>query len=143
MTRTRLEVFEETGGGKRNIGRSIYRIDLPMRMSLERTHGNIELTATQDERGKNANAQAVLDHSHNRIVIPSRQLRAHRQARAAKQRRNLVVATAFQQDKLLVGQIGKGNDLRGGKRGVRWHHGHQLVLHQRSRRHAGAAWLAE
>ena len=61
MTRTRLEVFEETGGGKRNIGRSIYRIDLPMRMSLKRTHGNIELTATQDERGKNAHAKAVLD----------------------------------------------------------------------------------
>ena len=74
-----------------------------MRMSLERAHGNIELAAAQDERRKNAHAQAVLDHGHNRIVIPGRQLRAHRQARAAKQRRNLVVATAFQQNKLLVG----------------------------------------
>lgn len=123
MTCTRLEVFEETGGSKRNIGRSIYGVDLPMGMPLERTHGDIEQAAAQDERGKNAHAQAVLDHSHNRIVIPGRQLRAHRQARAAEQRRNLVVATAFQQNKLLVGQIGKGNDLRGGKRGVRWHHG--------------------
>ena len=120
MTCTRLEVFKESSGGKRNVSRAIYRIDLPMGMSLEWSHGNIELTAAQDERGKNAHAQAVLDHSHNRIVIPSRQLRTHRQARAAKQRRNLVVATAFQQNKLLVCQIGKGNDLRGGKRGVRW-----------------------
>lgn len=95
MTRTRLEVFEETGGSKRNIGRSIYGVDLPMGMPLEWAHGNIELAAAQDERGKNAHAQAVLDHSHNRIVIPGRQLRAHRQARAAKQRRNLIIGASF------------------------------------------------
>ena len=78
MTCTRLEVFKESSGGKRNVGRAIYRIDLPMGMPLERTHGNIELTAAQDERRKNAHAQAILHHSHNRIVIPGRQLRAHR-----------------------------------------------------------------
>ena len=73
MACARLEVFEKTGGGKRNIGRAIYRIDLPMGMSLEWSHGNIELTATQDKCRKNAHAQTVLDHSHNRIVIPGRQ----------------------------------------------------------------------
>lgn len=73
MTCTRLEVFKESSSGKRNVSRAIYRIDLPMGMSLEWSHGNIELTAAQDERGKNAHAQAVLDHSHNRIVIPSLQ----------------------------------------------------------------------
>lgn len=60
MTCTRLEVFKESSGGKRNIGRSIYGVDLPMGMPLERTHGNIELTAAQDERRKNAHAQAIL-----------------------------------------------------------------------------------
>lgn len=95
MVCTRLEVFEETGGGKRNIGRSIYGVDLPMGMSLERTHGNIELTTAQDERGKNAHTQAVLNHGHNRIVIPGRQLGAHRQSRPTEQRRNLVIGAAF------------------------------------------------
>ena len=68
-----LEIFKETSRRKRNVSRAIYRIDLPMRMSLEWAHGNIELSATQDERRKNAHTQAVLDHSHNRIVIPGRQ----------------------------------------------------------------------
>lgn len=95
MACTRLEVFKESSGGKRNVSRAIYRIDLPMGMSLERTHGNIELTAAQDERGKNAHAQAVLDHGHNRIVIPGRQLGAHRQSRPTEQRRNLIIGAAF------------------------------------------------
>ena len=95
MTCTRLEVFEETGGGKRNIGRSIYGVDLAMGMPLEWAHSNIELTTAQDERGKNAHAQAVLDHSHNRIVIPSRQLGSHRQPRPTEQRRNLNIGAAF------------------------------------------------
>ena len=89
MTCTRLEVFEETSRRKRNVSGAAYGVDLPMGMPFERTHGNIELAAAQDERGKNAHAQAVLDHSHNRIIIPGRQLRAHRQARAAEQRRDL------------------------------------------------------
>ena len=95
MTCTRLEVFKESSSGKRNVGRSIYGVDLPMRMSLEWAHGNIELTAAQDERGKNAHAQAVLNHGHNRIVIPGRQLGAHRQPRPTEQRRNLVIGTSF------------------------------------------------
>ncbi len=72
MTRTRLEIFKESSGGKRNVSRAIYRVDLPMGMSLERTHGDIELTAAQDERRKNTHAQTVLDHGHNRIIIPGR-----------------------------------------------------------------------
>ena len=59
MTRTRLEIFKESSGGKRNVSRAIYRVDLPMGMSLERTHGDIELTAAQDERRKNTHAQTV------------------------------------------------------------------------------------
>lgn len=136
MTCTRLEVFKESSGGKRNVGRAIYRIDLPMGMPLERTHGNIELTAAQDERRKNAHAQAILHHSHNRIVIPGRQLGAHRQPRPTKQRRNLIIGAAFQQNKLLVGQIGKRDDLFSGKQRVCRHYRHQLVAHQRPRRHA-------
>ena len=124
MTCTRLEVFEETSGSKRNIGRSIYGVDLPMGMSFERTNGDIELAAAQDERRKDAHAQAVLDHGHNRIVIPGRQFLAHCQSRVAKQRRNLVVATAFQQNKLLVGQIGKRDNLRRGKQRACWHYRH-------------------
>ena len=61
MTCTRLEVFKESSGGKRNVSRAIYRIDLPMGMPFERAHGDIELAAPQDERRKNAHAQAVLD----------------------------------------------------------------------------------
>ena len=56
-----LEIFEETSRRERNVGGAVYGVDLPMRMSLERAHGNIELAAAQDERGKNAHAQAVLD----------------------------------------------------------------------------------
>ena len=73
MTCTRLEVFEETSRRKRNVSGAAYGVDLPMGMPFERTHGNIELAAAQDERGKNAHAQAVLDHSHNRIIIPAYQ----------------------------------------------------------------------
>lgn len=51
MTCTRLEVFKESSGRERNIGRSIYGVDLAMGMPLEWAHGNIELTAAQDERG--------------------------------------------------------------------------------------------
>ena len=79
MTRTRLEVFKESSRRKRNVSGAVYGVDLPTRMSLERAHGNIELTAAQDESRKNAHAQTVLDHGHNRIIIPGRQLRANRQ----------------------------------------------------------------
>ena len=93
-----LELQDQGANNVNLVTATHYAHLLPAAIAAARARGlviPIVYNTSGYERGKNAHAQAVLDHSHNRIVIPGRQLGAHRQSRPTEQRRNLVIGAAF------------------------------------------------